>query len=156
MGTLSLSVTYLTTPNFQLDELESLLSSRFLSLDTGPEFTPTLVKNQQRDSLTGSRGSLPSRMSLPQKSSPPSSVADRFVLPSRVASLGLSPRTAPLTLLTKFPSAPTAESAGSSSAWSKDESQPPSGLAARLRKESLGLVIGSVSYICYLSISHTN
>jgi autophagy-related protein 13 len=108
MGTLSLSVTYLTTPNFQLDELESLLSSRFLSLDTGPEFTPTLAKNQQRDSLTGSRGSLPTRMSLPQKS-PTSSVVDRFVLPSRVASLGLSPRNAPLPI-TRFPSAGTAES----------------------------------------------
>jgi autophagy-related protein 13 len=136
MGTLALSVTYLTTPNFQLDDLESLLSSRFLSLDTGPEFTPTLAKNQQRDSF--SRGSLPARMPLPQKSSsPPSNVADRFVLPSRVASLGLSPRNAPL---------PLERSSSANAAESKEDSRSPSGLAARLRKESLVLTSGSVSF----------
>ncbi|KAG2082781.1 uncharacterized protein F5147DRAFT_783175 [Suillus discolor] len=53
LDTLSLAITYLSSPNFQLDELESLLSSRFLSLDEGPDFTPTLAKNQQHDSLTG-------------------------------------------------------------------------------------------------------
>ncbi|TBU28484.1 autophagy-related protein 13-domain-containing protein [Dichomitus squalens] len=79
MGELAVSVTYLTSPNFQLDTLESLLSSRFLSLDEGPDFTPTLIKNQQRDSISGSPGSLPLRTSLPR--SPPRSVADRFVIP---------------------------------------------------------------------------
>jgi hypothetical protein len=136
-GTLSLSVTYLTLPNFQLDELESLLSSRFLSLDEGPEFTPTLAKNQQQHSISGS---LPVRTSLPV--SPASSVADRFVLPSRVASLGVSPRNVPLPI-TRSTSATAAESnsgpSAGSSAWSKDETRPLSGLAAaRLRKESLG------------------
>ncbi|KAI0635214.1 autophagy-related protein 13-domain-containing protein [Trametes polyzona] len=77
MGELGVSTTYLTHPNFQLDTLESLLSSRFLS--EGPDFTPTLVKNQQRDSISGSPGSLPLRTSLPR--SPPRSVADRFVIP---------------------------------------------------------------------------
>ena len=79
MGEFAVSVTYLTSPNFQLDTLESLLSSRFLSLDEGPDFTPTLIKNQQRDSISGSPGSLPLRTSLPR--SPPRSVADRFVIP---------------------------------------------------------------------------
>ncbi|KAF9261641.1 hypothetical protein L218DRAFT_905029 [Marasmius fiardii PR-910] len=110
MGTLTLTSTYLSTPNFKVDELESLLSSNFMSLDVGPEFTPTLVKNQQRDSLLstheGSPGSLPMRTSLPlsppreivrpssrlpSSSSRPTSrlspedadaIADRFVLPS--------------------------------------------------------------------------
>ncbi|KAI0653885.1 autophagy-related protein 13-domain-containing protein [Cubamyces menziesii] len=77
MGELQVSATYLTHPTFQLDTRESLLSSRFLS--EGPDFTPTLVKNQQRDSLSGSPGSLPLRTSLPR--SPPRSIADRFVLP---------------------------------------------------------------------------
>ncbi|KAG1828738.1 hypothetical protein EV424DRAFT_1536479 [Suillus variegatus] len=57
--TLSLAITYLSSPNFQLDELESLLSSRFLSLDEGPDFTPTLAKNQQHDSSTIVLFSLP-------------------------------------------------------------------------------------------------
>ncbi|KAH9849313.1 autophagy-related protein 13-domain-containing protein [Lenzites betulinus] len=76
VGELGVSATYLTQPSFQLDTWESLLSSRFLS--EGPDFTPTLVKNQQRDSISGSPGSLPLRMSLPR--SPPRSVADRFVI----------------------------------------------------------------------------
>ncbi|TFK80497.1 hypothetical protein K466DRAFT_503784 [Polyporus arcularius HHB13444] len=83
-GDLSMAVTYLTSPNFQLDDLESLLSSRFLSLEEGPDFTPTLVKNQQRDSISGSPGSLPLRTSLPR--SPPRSIVDRFVIPPPSAS----------------------------------------------------------------------
>lgn len=77
MGELGVSATYLLHPNFQLDTKESLLSSRFLS--EGPDFTPTLVKNQQRDSISGSPGSLALRTSLPR--SPPRSVAERFVIP---------------------------------------------------------------------------
>ncbi|CDO75852.1 hypothetical protein BN946_scf184833.g3 [Trametes cinnabarina] len=77
MGELGVTATYLTHPSFQLDTKESLLSDRFLS--EGPDFTPTLVKNQQRDSLSGSPGSLPLRTSLPR--SPPRSVADRFIIP---------------------------------------------------------------------------
>ncbi|KAG1723160.1 hypothetical protein EDB19DRAFT_1898113 [Suillus lakei] len=154
-GTLSLAITYLSSPNFQLDELESLLSSRFLSLDEGPEFTPTLAKNQQRDSLTGLPGSLPLRASLPK--SPPSSIADRFVLPaanshSRTNSMPVSqsPR------LGAFPMSRTSTGAGitagstsalsiassrqdSSTAWSKEETAPFSGVsaAARVRLESM-------------------
>lgn len=77
-GSITLSVRYLTNPHFHLDELESLLSSRFFSLDEGADFTPTLVKNQQRESLSSSPGSLPLRTSLP--ASPPSStsLADRL------------------------------------------------------------------------------
>ncbi|KAG1727396.1 hypothetical protein EDB19DRAFT_1929858 [Suillus lakei] len=137
------------------DELESLLSSRFLSLDEGPEFTPTLAKNQQRDSLTGLPGSLPLRASLPK--SPPSSIADRFVLPaanshSRTNSMPVSqsPR------LGAFPMSRTSTGAGitagstsalsiassrqdSSTAWSKEETAPFSGVsaAARVRLESM-------------------
>ncbi|KAG1863173.1 autophagy-related protein 13-domain-containing protein [Suillus subalutaceus] len=154
-GTLSLAITYLSSPNFQLDELESLLSSRFLSLDEGPEFTPTLAKNQQRDSLTGLLGSLPLRASLPK--SPPSSIADRFVLPapnshSRTNSMPVSqsPR------LGAFPMSRTSTGAGinagstsalsiassrqdSSTAWSKEDTGPFSGVsaAARIRLESM-------------------
>lgn len=154
-GTLSLTITYLSSPNFQLDELESLLSSRFLSLDEGPEFTPTLAKNQQRDSLTGLPGSLPLRASLPR--SPPSSIADRFVLPaanshSRTNSMPVSqsPR------LGAFPVSRTSTGAGinagstsalsiassrqdSSTAWSKEDTGPVSGVsaAARIRLESM-------------------
>ncbi|KAF8900759.1 autophagy-related protein 13-domain-containing protein [Gymnopilus junonius] len=53
LGTFTLSTTYLTTPNFQLDELESLLSSKFISLDL-EGFIPTLDKNRQRDSISSS------------------------------------------------------------------------------------------------------
>ncbi|KAI0916135.1 hypothetical protein AcW1_010009 [Taiwanofungus camphoratus] len=159
MGTLSFSVTYLTAPNFQLDELESLLSSRFLSLDEGPEFTPTLVKNQQRESLSGSPGSLPVRTSLPR--SPPSSVADRFIVPPAVHSRtmsfptlgGSSPRMQPVALpsVRRLSNAGTGTAGsmsgmsdgsssrqGGASAGSRDDVQPVSALAARLRKESTG------------------
>lgn len=159
MGTLSLSATYLTTPSFQLDERESLLSSRFLSLDEGPEFVPTLAKNQQRDSISGSPGSLPIRTSLPKSPTPTSSVADRFVLPSRNTSAP-TPSTGPgarnthsrqssitAVNLTSQPGSTSgismssySRNEGSTSTWSAKEehSRPPSGLAARLRKESAG------------------
>lgn len=156
LGTLSLAITYLSSPNFQLDELESLLSSRFLSLDEGQDFTPTLAKNQQRDSLTGLPGSQPLRASLPK--SPLSSIADRFVLPapnshSRTNSMPVSqsPR------LGAFPVSRTSTGAGinagstsalsiassrqdSSTAWSKEDTGPFSGIsaAARIRLESMG------------------
>ena len=50
-----------------------------LAIVVRPDFTPTLIKNQQRDSISGSPGSLPLRTSLP--TSPPRSVAARFVIP---------------------------------------------------------------------------
>ncbi|KAG5644422.1 hypothetical protein DXG03_008517 [Asterophora parasitica] len=58
LGSLALSTTYLTSPTFQLDELESLLSSRFLSLDNRP-FTPTLAKNHLRSSTSSASVSPP-------------------------------------------------------------------------------------------------
>ncbi|KAF9219119.1 hypothetical protein BS17DRAFT_438351 [Gyrodon lividus] len=149
MGTLSLTSKYLTSPNFQLDELESLLSSRFLSLDEGPDFTPTLAKNQQRDSMTGLPGSLPLRTSLPK--SPPSSVAGQFVLPpthSRTISMhgSQSPRSAALPLSPTSMNLPANSSTSAlsvtssrqegSTMWSKEEGVPLSGAAARIRKES--------------------
>ncbi|KAI0041580.1 hypothetical protein FA95DRAFT_1548537 [Auriscalpium vulgare] len=75
-GTFGLSVEYLTQPDFKLEERETTLSSRFFSLDEGPDFTPTLAKNAQRDSMYSSPGSLPLRTSLP--ASPPS-MFDRMV-----------------------------------------------------------------------------
>ncbi|KAH8110916.1 autophagy-related protein 13-domain-containing protein [Phellopilus nigrolimitatus] len=72
MGVFALAVTYLAAPHFELDTVEALLSSRFLSLDAGPDFTPTLARNAQRESVSGSPGSLPVRTSLPR--SPPQSV----------------------------------------------------------------------------------
>ncbi|KAH8103421.1 autophagy-related protein 13-domain-containing protein [Cristinia sonorae] len=155
-GTLRLTATYLTTPKFEIFDRESLLSSRFLSQDEGPEFTPTLLKNQQRESLSGSPGSLPIRTSLPR--SPPSSIADRFVVaPSthtRTTSLsGGSPRlqnvALPMSRAISASGANTTVSAsvasdtssrqGAASVGSREESLPVSALAARLRKESFGL-----------------
>ncbi|KAG7440201.1 uncharacterized protein BT62DRAFT_938268 [Guyanagaster necrorhizus] len=130
MGTLSLSATYLTMPHFRVDDLESLLSSRFLS--EGPEFVPTLSKNLQRDSITGSPGSsLPIRTSLPRSPPISISIADRFVLPSSSRPQSLisgSPRNVPL---------PPGSTSGS---LTDNSSRPPSGLslAARLRRESTG------------------
>ena len=108
MGVFSLAVTYLTNPHFEVDTLEALLSSRFLSMDAGPEFTPTLARGVVRDSAStsGSPTSLALRTSLPR--SPPqdrtgtgTSVADRFVYSatgveatgSRTSFPGTSPRT---------------------------------------------------------------
>jgi len=111
-GTLSLAITYLSSPNFQLDELESILSSHFFSLDEGPEFTPTIVKNQQHDSLTGLPGGLPLSGSFPE-SSPPSSIADRFVLPAPNSHTHINSMTANLSLhLGTFPMGHTSTGAG--------------------------------------------
>ncbi|KAI0084627.1 autophagy-related protein 13-domain-containing protein [Irpex rosettiformis] len=156
-GSLGLSVTYLTSPDFKVFDRESLLSSRFLSQDEGPEFTPTLLKNQQRDSLASSPGSLPMRTSLPR--SPPSSVADRFVIPpaihQRTNSLtGGSPRlqtgALPMTRATSISGAggtpgsvsgisDTSSRQAAASTGSRED-LAPSALAARLRKESIGAV----------------
>lgn len=168
MGSLSLSVAYLTSPNFRVVDRESLLSSRFLSQDEGPEFTPTLLKNQQRDSFSPSPGSLPLRTSLPR--SPPTSVAERFVVAphvhSRTTSLsGTSPRLQSVALpMNRAPSAsgaihPSASGVsdgsstrqGGASIGSREESLHPSSQIARLRRESLGR--GSVSSISIMSDS---
>ena len=159
MGELTMSVTYLTTPNFQLDTLESLLSSRILSLEEGPDFTPTLVKNQQRDSISGSPGSLPARTSLPR--SPPRSLADRFVIPPAPAhartssvssaqvakgspSAGGSPRLGniPLPVSRNLSGAGMGTSGVSDSSSSRQGAsigsrEDVSALAARVRRESL-------------------
>ena len=154
MGSLSVSVTYLTSPTFQVVDRESLLSSRFLSQDEGPEFIPTLVKNKQRESLTSSPGSLPLRTSLPR--SPPRSIADQFVLPpahTRTISLsGGSPRPLVAQALSRAASTTGGAGAGSISGLSdassvkhgtpsagSREDLTPSALAARLRRESLGM-----------------
>jgi len=165
MGTLSLRATYLTQPHFRLDDLESLLSSRFLSLDEGPEFTPTLIKNQQRDSLsTSPPGSLPLRTALPR--SPPSTVADRFVLPltnnarthfpstAGPGALSVSPGKGALvqspslrlrTLSGLDSGAASGVSETSSSRRSISSVREDPQLASRLRRESLGSSPGSPS-----------
>ena len=48
LGSLTLSATYLSSPNFELDELESHLSNRFISLDL-QGFVPTLSKHAVRE-----------------------------------------------------------------------------------------------------------
>ncbi|KAL5505015.1 ATG13 [Sanghuangporus vaninii] len=129
MGVFSVSVTYLKAPHFEIDTVEALLSSRFLSLDAGPEFTPTLARTSQRESISGSPGSLPTRTTLPH--SPPgdrtdrdktglglvlgtgttSSIADRFVFPasnpvatgSRTSLPSTSPRSRNVPLLSAGP-----------------------------------------------------
>jgi len=165
MGTLSLRVTYLTQPHFRLDDLESLLSSRFLSLDEGPEFTPTLIKNQQRDSLsTSPPTSLPLRTALPR--SPPSAIADRFVLPPTsnprtnfpstggTGALSVSPVKGGLvhspslrlrTLSGLDSGAASGVSETSSSRRSISSAREDPQLASRLRRESLGSSPGSPS-----------
>jgi len=165
MGTLSLRATYLTQPHFRLDDLESLLSSRFLSLDEGPEFTPTLIKNQPRDSLsTSPPGSLPLRTALPR--SPPSAIADRFVLPPTNSArtnfpstggagalsispgkggLVQSPSLRPRTLSGLDSGAASGVSETSSSRRSISSAREDPQLASRLRRESLGSSPGSPS-----------
>ena len=165
MGTLSLRATYLTQPHFRLDDLESLLSSRFLSLDEGPEFTPTLIKNQQRDSLsTSPPGSLPLRTALPK--SLPSTIADRFVLPPTnnprtnfpstggTGALSISPSKGglthspslrPRTLSGLDSGAASGVSETSSSRRSISSAREDLQLASRLRRESLGSSPGSPS-----------
>ncbi|KIK78786.1 hypothetical protein PAXRUDRAFT_834443 [Paxillus rubicundulus Ve08.2h10] len=149
MGALSLTSKYLTSPNFQLDELESLLSSRFLSLDEGPDFTPTLAKNQQRNSISGLPGSIPLRTSLPK--SPPSSIAGQFVLPPThshtLSSPGSqSPRSATLPMSrtstnmaaggsTSALSVTSSRQEGSTT-WFKEDGIPLPGAMARIRRES--------------------
>jgi autophagy-related protein 13 len=151
-GNITLSVRYLTNPHFQLDELESLLSSRFFSLDEGADFTPTLVKNQQRDSLSSSPGSLPLRISLP--ASPPSSasLADRMarqaVQPSQTHSrttsfpiLGNSARPPPIQSSRIGVATDTgAVVSGPSSASSRHEISAIPASSARYRRESMGAV----------------
>jgi autophagy-related protein 13 len=151
-GNITLSVRYLTNPYFQLDELESLLSSRFFSLDEGADFTPTLVKNQQRDSLSSSPGSLPLRTSLP--ASPPSSasLADRMarqaVHPSQIHS-----RTTSFSALSGSARPPPIQgsrtgvtietggvTSGPSSVSSRHEISAIPASSARLRRESMGAV----------------
>ena len=165
MGTLSLKATYLTQPHFRLDDLESLLSSRFLSLDEGPEFTPTLIKNQQRDSVsTSPPGSLPLRTALPR--SPPSNIADRFVLPPTndprpnfpstggtgalgtspgKGGLAQSPSLRPRTLSSLDSGAASGVSETSSSRRSTSSAREDLQLVSRLRRESFGSSPGSPS-----------
>lgn len=164
MGTLSLRATSLTHPHFRLDDLESLLSSRFLSLDEGPEFTPTLIKNQQRELSTSPPGSLPLRTALPR--SPPSAVADRFVLPTTnnarttFPSIGTagalsisptkgglvqSPSLRPRTLSGLDSGAASGVSETSSSRRSISSAKEDPQLTSRLRQESLSSSPGSPS-----------
>ncbi|KAF4609477.1 hypothetical protein D9613_012304 [Agrocybe pediades] len=154
LGTFTLSTTYLTTPDFQLDELESLLSSRFISLDL-QGFIPTLDKNKQRDSITGSSLPTSSGIRSVMSRSPPkaiaratsndsASVAERFILPSRVASmtpsLGSTANAGTSALIPPprpFPSM-------NPSTTSINVPQQASGLAInRLRKESLNSLSSS-------------
>ncbi|KAG6896830.1 hypothetical protein C0992_005785 [Termitomyces sp. T32_za158] len=82
MGSFALSTTYLSHPTFQLDELESLLSSRFLSQDQRP-FTPTLAK-----APTASSSPSPPR----QPSSLPRSSLGKQSITAATLSTGTPPR----------------------------------------------------------------
>jgi autophagy-related protein 13 len=157
MGSLLLSTRYLTSPNFQLDELECLLSSRFLSLDEGPEFTPTLAKNQKRDYLLSGSPGLPSR-----PRSPLPSVAEKSMFPaalSRTTSLPDSLRSTRsiASAIRRVPSVgPSTSSVAASShqdgsgARSREEGRLLSGIAER--KESTGAGRGTVSGIISLTL----
>ena len=149
-GSITLSVRYLTSPHFHLDELESLLSSRFFSLDEGADFTPTLVKNLQRESLSSSPGSLPLRTSLPASPPTSTSLADRLarqvVQPSQTHSrttsfpTGISIRPQPLQGSKTGGATELGGISGQSSASSRLEIPPFPAPNPRLRKESMGSV----------------
>ncbi|KAG1867761.1 autophagy-related protein 13-domain-containing protein [Suillus subluteus] len=145
-GTLSLAITYLSSPNFQLDDLESHLSSWFLSLDEGPEFTHTFPNNRQHHFLTGLLGSPPLRTSLSK--SLPSLITDCVVLlapnsHSRTNSMPVSHSPRLGALFTSRTSTGAGVDAGSTStlsitslrqdsstAWSKEDTGPFSGVTA--------------------------
>lgn len=172
MGIFSLTVTYLTSPHFEIDTVEALLSSRYFSLDTGPEFTPTLARNVQRESITGSPGSVSMRTSLPRSpprdrtglalgTGAPSSIADRFVIPgnavassSRTSLPGTSPRSrnvpSPAGGLVQRSisgqgtiTSGSAGSVSSSSRMSREDGREALSSIARVRKESMGTGRGS-------------
>ncbi|TFK23887.1 hypothetical protein FA15DRAFT_705075 [Coprinopsis marcescibilis] len=133
LGSLTLSARYLEAPNFQLEELESVLSSKFISqdLDGGGDFVPTLTKNHQRDSSIGSSNSNSNSVmqrSPPKRADEGTSIADRFILPP-VRATPSTGRTIPQ---------PPRQLASGDFAGSI-HNQSPSGLAiSRIRKESLG------------------
>uniref|UniRef100_A0A8H7XL66 Autophagy-related protein 13 n=1 Tax=Psilocybe cubensis TaxID=181762 RepID=A0A8H7XL66_PSICU len=156
-GTFNLSTTYLNTPNFQLDELESLLSSRFISLDL-EGFIPTLDKNRQRDSMSGSSLPTSSGIRSSVSRSPPRaigkttsggsgadsvSVAERFILPSRVSSmgapsLGMTASSGTSALIPPPRPFPSTNPSSNTPHAIPSQPIPASGLAVnRLRKESL-------------------
>lgn len=138
MGSLALSATYLSSPTFQLDELESLLSSRFLSLDQRP-FTPTLAKNHLRDSLSSSSSSPPTR-SPPRPIYPSSSHSSSsgipLPLPDRQGGAGsfprqsLSSRPLPRQSLTSIPRQSSLALNPIGHSTSSGAPLPPSGLAS--------------------------
>ena len=199
LGSLTLSATYLSSPNFELDELESHLSSRFISLDL-QGFVPTLSKHAVREeredgtsgvvgpgarsppraivgATEGGRGGqgrglglgLGTGLGLPSGGSAAgfgestssissmgrpvasgtntttdhASVAERFIIPSRVPSLGPSSSSSsalippPRPQFTPFPLPLPFPTAGATSP-SSDPSSVVSGLALhRTRMESL-------------------
>lgn len=65
LGSLKVTVQYLTRPNFRIDTLESLISSRFFNQDAGVEesgilgggFTPTVAAHRARESAAASNSS---------------------------------------------------------------------------------------------------
>ncbi|KZS90110.1 hypothetical protein SISNIDRAFT_209577 [Sistotremastrum niveocremeum HHB9708] len=131
LGTLTLHTTYLNDSTFEIDTVESLLSSRFLSDD---EFTPTLVSRNSLHS-TSSPGSLPMRQSIPR---PPlvqpttTSIADRFILRGNANASNTS-----LTSPSPLPvaSIPTSRQPSSLSSSPKDAVPFPN--PNRVRRESL-------------------
>ena len=149
LGSFTLSAQYLTTPHFQLDELESLLSSRFFSLEEGTEFMPTLVKNQQRDSISSS----PGRASAPSANS-------YSHTHTRTTSLsGTSPgaRNIPLQMSHQATGVESGVTGSAVSAMSvasyrqvsvsRDDGYPLSALAMRVRKESTGSIRSAVGIV---------
>ncbi|KAH6901556.1 autophagy-related protein 13-domain-containing protein [Coprinopsis sp. MPI-PUGE-AT-0042] len=137
LGTLTLSARFLETPTFQLEELESVLSSRFISQDLGGSegFVPTLTKNSQRDSSVGSSSGMRSTTSRspPKRLDESATIAERFILPSRTASN--TPSAASPIPVRNIPQPPRQLASGEFAGVASS----PSGLAiSRLRKESMG------------------
>ncbi|KZV74178.1 hypothetical protein PENSPDRAFT_749484 [Peniophora sp. CONT] len=126
-GSLSLTIRHLEHPHgFGIDERESLLSSRLLSLDADNDFTPTLVKHANatshtRDSLSSEPSTAALKTSLP--ASPPQAVGGRHA------------RT------TSFPvqgGVGVSASPGRPSVSGSSREYGPMPAAVRLRKESTG------------------
>ncbi|KAF8188958.1 autophagy-related protein 13-domain-containing protein [Pholiota molesta] len=186
LGTFTLRTTYLTAPHFfQLDEREALLSSGFLSFDKhfssdrqqGEGFLPTLERHRQRESISGS-GAV-AAFGAPLARSPPraisraistgganansasererENVVERFIIPSRVASIGaptlgmgtsaitgssaLIPPPRPFPIITTNTNTNTTTTTTTTSANPASQAHPihttPPSMHQRLRRESL-------------------
>ncbi|KIK51133.1 hypothetical protein GYMLUDRAFT_65002 [Collybiopsis luxurians FD-317 M1] len=126
LGALTVTCTYLSSPAFVIDGLESLPSSRFRSLDSNTRQDPTFNSSNPGMTLPRSLRGTPHRTKPPshtvtRTSSDVDSIAERFIIPAPSSRAGQP--VLPITRATTTTATST---------------QPLFGLADRLRRESLG------------------